>query len=118
MRPGPSMLRAAILVALVTASLRAPAATVIESWARSELTDDLFGRRAAPATVPEGRPLRRDGALFDRHHRSVERFIGRLAHSSSEELADLVQTTVIEVNRAARLHEARRRLRAAVGAEP
>lgn len=51
------------------------------------------------------------GALFDRHHRSVERFVGRLAHSSSEELADLVQTTFIEVNRAARAFKGRSTVR-------
>ena len=34
----------------------ASAATVIESWARSELTDDLLERRTAPAPVPTDRP--------------------------------------------------------------
>src|SRR5262249_54293062 len=51
------------------------------------------------------------GALFDRHHRSVERFIGRLARSSTEELADLVQTTFIAVNRAARAFKGRSTVR-------
>jgi RNA polymerase sigma-70 factor (ECF subfamily) len=51
------------------------------------------------------------GALFDRHHRSVERFIGRLAHSSAAELADLVQTTFIEVNRTARAFKGRSAVR-------
>jgi RNA polymerase sigma-70 factor, ECF subfamily len=41
------------------------------------------------------------GALFDRHHRAVERFIGRLAYGFPSELGDLVQITFIEVRRAA-----------------
>jgi RNA polymerase sigma factor (sigma-70 family) len=42
------------------------------------------------------------GTLFDRHHVAVERFVGRLALCDAEELADLVQTTFIEVRRSAR----------------
>ena len=42
------------------------------------------------------------GVLFDRHHRAVERFAGRLTYCDAEELADVVQTTFIEVNKAAK----------------
>jgi RNA polymerase sigma-70 factor (ECF subfamily) len=52
----------------------------------------------AACAVGDGAAL---GALFDRHQRSVARFIGRLARPGTGELADLVQTTFIEVNRAA-----------------
>ena len=42
------------------------------------------------------------GALFDRHHVAVERFVGRLSYCDADELADLVQNTFIEVGRSAR----------------
>jgi RNA polymerase sigma-70 factor (ECF subfamily) len=42
------------------------------------------------------------GVLFDRHHEAVARFVGRLAFSDPAELADLVQTTFVEVGRSAR----------------
>lgn len=70
-------------------------------------------RRAAPpaeASIPDATLLAAVavgdvealGVLFDRHHRAVERFAGRLAFGSSAELGDLVQTTFIEVRRSAR----------------
>jgi RNA polymerase sigma-70 factor, ECF subfamily len=62
----------------------------------------------AACAIGDGAAL---GALFDRHHRSVERFIGRLARSSAAELADLVQTTFIEVNRGARAFKGRSTVR-------
>ncbi|MBI5487479.1 MAG: RNA polymerase sigma factor [Deltaproteobacteria bacterium] len=42
------------------------------------------------------------GALFDRHHASVYRFLSRLAGTDSASLDDLVQTTFLEVRRGAR----------------
>jgi RNA polymerase sigma-70 factor (ECF subfamily) len=53
----------------------------------------------AACAVGDGEAL---GALFDLHHREVERFIGRLAWCNPAELADLVQNTFLEVRRAAR----------------
>jgi RNA polymerase sigma-70 factor (ECF subfamily) len=42
------------------------------------------------------------GALFERYQRQVERFVARLSWCNVTELADLVQNTFVEVQRAAR----------------
>lgn len=42
------------------------------------------------------------GELFDRHHQSVYRFLGRLCREESRDVDDLVQATFLEVQRAAR----------------
>jgi RNA polymerase sigma-70 factor (ECF subfamily) len=42
------------------------------------------------------------GALFDLHHRQVERFIARMSWCTVDELADLVQTTFLQAYRGAR----------------
>jgi RNA polymerase sigma-70 factor (ECF subfamily) len=41
------------------------------------------------------------GALFDLHHRQVERFIARMSWCGADELADLVQMTFLAAYRAA-----------------
>jgi RNA polymerase sigma-70 factor (ECF subfamily) len=47
------------------------------------------------------------GALFDRHHRAVFRFLSRLNGSHGSDLDDLVQTTFLQVRSASR-HFARK----------
>jgi len=42
------------------------------------------------------------GALFDRHHATVYRFLSRLAGTDAASLDDLVQTTFLEVRRGSR----------------
>ncbi len=42
------------------------------------------------------------GALFDRHHEAVYRFVSRLLHTDPGEIDDLVQTTFLEAWRSAR----------------
>jgi RNA polymerase sigma-70 factor (ECF subfamily) len=78
-------------------------------------------RRVAPAepSVPDTALLgavavgERDalGALYDRHHRAVERFLGRVGARDANELADLVQSTFIEVGRSARSFHGRSSVR-------
>ncbi len=41
------------------------------------------------------------GALFDRHHQAVYRFLSRMSGADGPDLDDLVQTTFIEVGRSA-----------------
>ena len=41
------------------------------------------------------------GTLFDRYHRVVYRFLGRVASGASSDLDDLVQATFVEVSRSA-----------------
>jgi RNA polymerase sigma-70 factor, ECF subfamily len=47
------------------------------------------------------------GALFDRHHEAVYRLVSRLLRSEPAEIDDLVQTTFLEVWKAARRYTAR-----------
>lgn len=47
------------------------------------------------------------GALFDRHHRAVYRFISRLSLAEASEVDDLVQTTFLTVQRSARSYQGR-----------
>jgi RNA polymerase sigma-70 factor, ECF subfamily len=47
------------------------------------------------------------GALFDRHHEAVYRLVSRLLHSEPAEIDDLVQTTFLEVWKAAGRYTAR-----------
>jgi len=47
------------------------------------------------------------GALFDRHHEAVYRLVSRLLHRERAEIDDLVQTTFLEVWKAARRYTAR-----------
>jgi RNA polymerase sigma-70 factor, ECF subfamily len=42
------------------------------------------------------------GALFDRHHRAVYRFVARLSMADDADLDDLVQSTFLTVQRSAR----------------
>ena len=51
------------------------------------------------------------GALFDRHHAAVYRFIGRLSQAEQADLDDLVQTTFLTVQRSARKYQGRSTVR-------
>lgn len=51
------------------------------------------------------------GALFDRHHAGVYRFIGRLSQTDPADLDDLVQTTFLTVQRSARKYRGRSTVR-------
>jgi len=62
---------------------------------QSEQTDDQL---VAIVARGDGRAL---GALFDRHHRGVYRFISRLCGADSGDVDDLVQNTFVRVSDAA-----------------
>jgi RNA polymerase sigma-70 factor (ECF subfamily) len=47
------------------------------------------------------------GALFDRHHEAVYRFVSRLLHTDPAEIDDLVQLTFLEAWRAAKKYSGR-----------
>lgn len=51
------------------------------------------------------------GALFDRHHAAVYRFIARLAQADAADLDDLVQTTFLTAQRSARKYQGRSTVR-------
>ncbi len=51
------------------------------------------------------------GALFDRHHAGVYRFIARLSQTDPADLDDLVQTTFLTVQRSARKYRGRSTVR-------
>jgi RNA polymerase sigma-70 factor (ECF subfamily) len=61
-----------------------------------EMSDDAL---VAACGVGETAAL---GALFDRHHRDVYRFLSRLATTNADDVDDLVQTTFLEAWRSAR----------------
>ncbi len=61
----------------------------------AELTDDAL---LAACAVGDSSAL---GALYDRHEQAVRRFLARVAHAAAPDLADLVQTTFLEVYRSA-----------------
>ncbi len=62
---------------------------------QSEQTDDQL---VATVARGDGRAL---GALFDRHHRGVYRFVSRLCGADSGDVDDLVQNTFVRVSDAA-----------------
>lgn len=47
------------------------------------------------------------GALFDRHHAAVYRFVARLVLANADDVDDLVQTTFLTVQRSARRYSGR-----------
>ncbi len=47
------------------------------------------------------------GALFDRHHRVVYRFLSRAATTSADDVDDLVQTTFLEAWRSAKRYKSK-----------
>ena len=51
------------------------------------------------------------GALFDRHHQGVYRFIARLSQAEAADLDDLVQNTFLTVQRSARAFRGRSTVR-------
>jgi RNA polymerase sigma-70 factor, ECF subfamily len=59
------------------------------------MSDDAL---LAACGVGDGSAL---GALFDRYHRDVYRFLARVSRSGAKDLDDLVQATFVEVGRAA-----------------
>jgi RNA polymerase sigma-70 factor (ECF subfamily) len=67
----------------------------------TELSDEAL---VAAAAATETAAL---GALFDRHHDAVRRFLGRLSGTDDRDLDDLVQMTFEAVPRAARRFDGR-----------
>ena len=67
----------------------------------TELSDEAL---LAAAAASETAAL---GALFDRHHDAVRRFLARLSGTDDRDLDDLVQTTFEAVPRAARRFDGR-----------
>ena len=67
----------------------------------SELSDEAL---VAAAAASETAAL---GALFDRHHDAIRRFLGRLSGTDDRDLDDLVQMTFEAVPRAARRFDGR-----------
>lgn len=51
------------------------------------------------------------GALFDRHHTAVHRFINRLSLANADDVDDLVQTTFLTVQRTAARYKGRSAVR-------
>jgi len=71
----------------------------------SELSDEAL---IAAAAASEAAAL---GALFDRHHDAVRRFLARLSGTDDRDLDDLVQMTFEAVPRAARRFDGRSAVR-------
>lgn len=69
--------------------------------APSEMSDAAL---VAASATGDGAAL---GALFDRHHDDVRRFLGRLAGTDERDLDDLVQLTFEAIPRAARRFDGR-----------
>jgi len=61
----------------------------------AEMSDDAL---LAASAVGESAAL---GALFDRYHARIHRFLGRLSGTDRRDLDDLVQATFLEVRRSA-----------------
>ena len=66
-----------------------------------EMSDEAL---IAACAVGESAAL---GALFDRHHRCVYRFLSRLATTNADDIDDLVQTTFLEVWRSAQRYRSK-----------
>ncbi len=72
----------------------------------AEMSDEAL---VAACATGDGAAL---GALFDRHHDAVRRFLGRLSGTDERDLDDLVQSTFEVVPRAARRFDGRAPVRA------
>lgn len=71
------------------------------SGAPAEMSDEAL---LAACATGDGAAL---GALFDRHHDGIRRFLGRLSGTDERDLDDLVQATFEVVPRAARRFDGR-----------
>jgi RNA polymerase sigma-70 factor (ECF subfamily) len=69
--------------------------------APAEMSDEAL---LAACGAGEGTAL---GALFDRHHRAVFRFLSRITFGDESDVEDLVQTTFLEVWKSARRYDGR-----------
>ncbi|HEU0033086.1 MAG TPA: RNA polymerase sigma factor [Kofleriaceae bacterium] len=69
--------------------------------ALSDISDEAL---LAACSVSDSAAL---GALFDRHHEAIYRFISRLLRTDPDEIDDLVQTTFLEAWRSASRYGAR-----------
>jgi RNA polymerase sigma factor (sigma-70 family) len=85
--------------------MRVVTATTADTGVPGARTDAALLRSFATG---EGAAL---GELFDRHHRAVYRFLGRLSGARHADLDDLVQGTFLEAARAAARYDGRAAVR-------